>query len=291
MLLNSMLFSVAPTPIPHMKRSKHSKPLARWRNTIPVLRLGRLENAQVQRSANEGLWTMAVKRRILATQSSRISPMDRNLPSRARGINRMSIHCRMRWHRMRISSRISAIFNLPGNGAASAFDPDFNVTPNQPMNNGYPYSLFRAPAPGPSGQQQYQGQGVSLNTPNLSGFGVTGPAPGWPVASTSQPAVQLSGGMDPLTPSMYGSTPSSGTGTKSKSPINGAERQRQLRQAVAIITKNESSGKMDGGPETSLAEIEHNMRLQNQLRQSMEENEGPDLKTEAMQVGELVQSR
>ncbi len=182
-------------------------------------------------------------------------------------------------------------FNLPGNGAASAFDPDFNVTPNQPMNNGYPYSLFRAPAPGPSGQQQYQGQGVSLNTPNLSGFGVTGPAPGWPVASTSQPAVQLSGGMDPLTPSMYGSTPSSGTGTKSKSPINGAERQRQLRQAVAIITKNESSGKMDGGPETSLAEIEHNMRLQNQLRQSMEENEGPDLKTEAMQVGELVQSR
>ena len=60
------------------------------------------------------------------------------------------------------------------------------------------------------------------------------------------------------------------------------ERQRQLREAVAHMTRNSEA--TSDGPVMPSGELEHRSKLHSEVRQSMEETDGLDTRTDAFQV-------
>lgn len=176
-------------------------------------------------------------------------------------------------------------FSLPAVRPNEAFDVSGFTPPAQ-----LPYNSFTSAGypPTPNSQPVYQAQ------PNFSGFGLTGANPTFSIPSmpSSSAVSSTSNGPVAVVPILTAPPPLPFIPQNIDAPppssiqrdVEGAERQRQLRLAVAHITNNESEGKMDGGPVVSREEIEHNQRLQSQLRTTMEETDGPDSKTDAMRV-------
>jgi len=170
----------------------------------------------------------------------------------------------------------------------------------QQTNNNYPQNLFDSPGysgGSAAGQQMYQGSlaGAPSAQSNFTGFGLTVPASILPLPSITggAPAQSNKFVRDSCAaqhPAAHPAPPPERI-TPEQWEGEDAERQRQLRAAVAQFTRNQTPNGTLDGPDLSPAQIEHKRRLQSELRQTMEETEGPDGKTDAFQVCNIIEIR
>lgn len=173
--------------------------------------------------------------------------------------------------------------------------PSFNQNRNisaQP-NNMYSQNFFGNPGymgTPLSGQQMYQGSmnGQAPPQADFSGFGLTVPPNQLHTAyQTGFPAPQQanSAAYSPR------QAPASSADEPDEFPQprwsenDSAERQRQLREAVAKITnKTINNGPLDG-PDMSPEDIENKRQAQKEMIDRLQETDGPEMKTDAFQVG------